>query len=122
MIYPFVHAQRPQFPLGVLFLGRTDALEDACPLSDGGYDRERIPLVASQTEGASRWLDVDTGTAQLTVEYRPSHGFGVTSDTHSSFGEGPHETYAEVDAVFLRVSDLIRRDEPTLPHGHTRPH
>jgi hypothetical protein len=48
MSYSFVHTQRPQFPLRVLFLVRTDAHEDACPLSDGGCDRKRIRFVASQ--------------------------------------------------------------------------
>ena len=47
MIYPFVHTHRPQFPLRVLFLGRTDVLGDACPLSDDGCDRERVPFVAT---------------------------------------------------------------------------
>ena len=123
MSYSFVHTQRPQFPLRVLFLGRTDALEDACPLSDGGCDRERVPFVAT---GRQKRAEDD---AQLLAHIETVH-----DDSKGRCGSP--RVYRELRATGVRcsrhrVARLMRaagrrgrgkrRSKSTTDSGHALP-
>ena len=64
--------------------------------------------------GSSHWADLTLGAQHVVIEWRPGHGFGVSSDADAEYGEGPDETHTEdVKAVVERVTTLLRDHERT---------
>lgn len=74
--------------------------------------RERFPAASlaldrPKHETGSWFLDVALGDRDVTVEWRPSHGFGISARSDVAYGERADEVYASPDEVFQRVVQLI---------------
>lgn len=55
-----------------------------------------------------RWyLDIKHGDYPIVVEWVPARGFGISTPTGESIGEGPDETYVDVQATWERVRGLL---------------
>lgn len=62
------------------------------------------------------WLDTNVDDHQVTVEWSPRRGFGVSASVlGDGYGEGPEETYADGDAATARVLGLLQKRTFTRP-------
>jgi transcriptional regulator with XRE-family HTH domain len=52
-------------------------------------------------------LDVERGEEDLTVEWQPSRGFGLSSLDDAAFGEGHDEVYPTLPKVWARLQALL---------------
>ena len=66
-----------------------------------------ISLDSSETPTGSSWLDIEYDSQQLTIECKPSLGFGLYSSNDNSFGSGPNEIYRNVDSLLIRISMIL---------------
>lgn len=66
-----------------------------------------ISLDSADTPTGSSWLDITFGGQQLTIECKPSFGFGLYSSNDNSFGSGPNEIYRNIDSLLIRISMLL---------------
>ena len=82
--------------------------------------RDRFPtaklnLDPAQTATGSSFLDIEIGSYALNVEWRPEHGFGLTSASEIVYGEGASETYPDVGSASRRVLRLLATQTETAP-------
>ncbi len=71
-----------------------------------------IDAPADLSRGA--WtLDVTSTKNVIVVQYRPTHGFGVSTTDDVGYGEGPDEVYGEAEAAARRSADLLRTGAKT---------
>jgi hypothetical protein len=73
--------------------------------------------IDSPADPAGPWyLDIRPGASRpfIVVEWKPGHGFGISTPESSDYGMKPDELYAEANAAFDRVIQLI------LSGGQTR--
>lgn len=61
------------------------------------------------------FVDVRAAGQHLVVEFRPRLGFGLSSPSADSYGEGPDEFVAEEEAIADRIATLIRTQQRTEP-------
>lgn len=62
------------------------------------------------------WLDATYEGHDVTVEWSPRRGFGVSTDgPEDGYGEGPDEVFADREATAKRVVDLFARGSSTVP-------
>ena len=66
-----------------------------------------ILLDLPATPNGSSWLDIKSDNQVLTIEYKPSLGYGLYSSTNNSFGSGPDEVYRNVDSLLKRIEMLF---------------
>ena len=66
-----------------------------------------ISLDSPETPTGSTWLDIESDNQTLTVEYKPSLGFGLYSSPDDSYGSGPDEVYRSSDSLVKRISMLL---------------
>jgi DNA-binding XRE family transcriptional regulator len=61
------------------------------------------------------WLDAAYGGHEVTVQWSPRRGFGVTaSELGAGYGEGPEEVFEEREQTARRVVDLLEAREHTV--------
>ncbi len=82
--------------------------------------KERLPQAKLELDrpehgGGSWWLDARLNKHVLTVEWRPSMGFGVSSLPGAGFGEGPDEFFDSIEEASARVEHLLKTGERTQP-------
>lgn len=63
--------------------------------------------------GKGFFLDVRHEQNHVVIEYRPSHGFGVSASTEMGYGMGPDEIYKTEDAAATRTIYLLKTGEQT---------
>ncbi len=73
-----------------------------------------LQLDPSVSPDGSWWLDVKNQEHSLVVEWKPSKGFGVSSDD-ISYGEGPDEVYPDEKATLARVLPILQGGLETKP-------
>lgn len=62
------------------------------------------------------WLDTRVDDHQVTVEWSPQRGFGVSASVlGDGYGEGPEETYPDAEGAIARVVDLLQKRTFTQP-------
>lgn len=66
-----------------------------------------ISLDESETSTGSSWLDIRFKNQLITIECRPSLGFGFYSSSDNSFGLGPDEIYRNEDSLFRRITMFL---------------
>lgn len=85
---------------------------------------ERFPLATTvidkpETPSGSWWLDISLNGHSLVVEWRPNHGFGISTTSSDDYGSGPDEIFTTVEDAFKRVVDVllgqIKTSPPELP-------
>jgi DNA-binding Xre family transcriptional regulator len=63
------------------------------------------------------WLDIVLGTQAVTVEWRPKQGFGISSNSSESYGEGPDEVFEDTALAGARIIYLLKTGTSTeSPH------
>src|SRR5258708_4525734 len=60
-------------------------------------------------------LDVDLKDKHLAIQWSSTTGFGVSSASNDSFGEGPDEVFTSLDRVQERVDGLLTTIDRTSP-------
>jgi len=75
----------------------------------------RMEVTPAFKEGGRWFIDVTDGTHEHTVTWRPDLGFGLTSEAHSTYGEGVHEQFTDSGALADRLAVLLRSGEATRP-------
>ena len=66
---------------------------------------------------ASWWLDAVLDGHDVTVEWRPALGFGVSAGREALFGESPDEVYGSLQETLSRVEQLVLARESTTAPG-----
>jgi len=62
------------------------------------------------------WLDARVDDHHVVVQWSPRRGFGVSASAiEDGYGEGPEETYDDVEAASARVINLLERRSFTSP-------
>jgi DNA-binding XRE family transcriptional regulator len=72
----------------------------------------RVRVAVERTRG-STFADLSAGDHQVTLEWRPGEGFGISADTEQGYGEGPHEVIRDPAAAAARVILLLREGGST---------
>ena len=72
-------------------------------------------LLKPRTKTGSWWLDVDLNGYSLTIEWRPSRGFGLSTPSEGDDFLGPDEVYEDLDSAFDRAKALLLSQTPTKP-------
>jgi transcriptional regulator with XRE-family HTH domain len=60
-------------------------------------------------------LEVDLVEKNLSVEWSPTRGFGISSARHDTYGENPDEVYSTLERARNRLDRLLTSDDQTLP-------
>lgn len=81
-------------------------LRDALPEALFSVDRPKHP-------SGHWWMDVTLGEYAVTIEWRPSQGFGVSSSSSESYGEGPDELFEDVALAAARIILLLKTGQRT---------
>jgi DNA-binding XRE family transcriptional regulator len=89
------------------------AMEQFLELLQERVPQGRFDLDRPEQGGGSWWLDARLGKQALTVEWRASMGFGVSSLPSVGFGDGPDEFFESAEEAALRVEHLLRSGERT---------
>lgn len=65
------------------------------------------------------WLDAEREGHEVTIQWKPNRGFGISSidETLTGYGEGPEEVFANQEAASLRVIFLLKHKVATQPPG-----
>lgn len=97
-------------------------IEKMCDDLAERFPHLRVAIDASETETGSWFLDVhrENGLDPANVEWRPGHGFGVTTPGPYDYGTGVDEVYGSAEATFKRVVHLVDSGEPTVPPESVR--
>ena len=66
----------------------------------------RVDIDAPDKEAGNWWIDVHAGKRRMSLEYRPTKGFGVF-DRDAGYGEGPCEVYRTANLAARRVVQLF---------------
>jgi hypothetical protein len=82
-------------------------IEQLGEMIQGRFPQIRCVLDPPDHPQASWWLDLNTVDHEVTVEWRPSFGFGVSARPDAVFGERSDELYDSLESTFARVQDLI---------------
>lgn len=82
-------------------------IEQLGEMIQGRFPQARPVLDKPTDPRASWWLDIYTVDHEVTVEWRPARGFGVSARPDAVFGERSDETYDSLESTFARVQDLI---------------
>jgi DNA-binding XRE family transcriptional regulator len=62
------------------------------------------------------WLDATYEGLDVTVEWSPRRGFGISTDgPDDGYGEGPDEVFADREAAAKRVLEIFTRGTRTIP-------
>ena len=61
------------------------------------------------------WLDLAQGDHEVTVEWGPTEGFGISAAPFAGYGEGHDEVFTDFETMQTRVFDLVEN------RGRTRP-
>ena len=84
-----------------------------------GVDIQLDPPADSPSTQA-RWLDIDYGQVEMTVEWRPDQGFGVSvladpqgCEAHGLF-EGPDKVFDSLDQAKRHIVGLLLKSSQTL--------
>lgn len=77
---------------------------------DGSYT-----LLKPRTQTGSWWLDARLNGYVLTIEWRPSRGFGLSTPTEGDAFLGPDEVYQDADAAYERAKALLLSQTRTKP-------
>lgn len=67
-------------------------------------------LDLSETKLGSSWLDIRTKNHSLSIEHRPSLGYGLHLQPNDSFGSGPSEIYRDIKSLLKRISMLLNEE------------
>lgn len=78
-----------------------------------GLPRAKLSLDRPERGGGSWWLDATLGTRAVTIEWKPSMGFGVSSLPSEGFGDGPDEFFDDEKSALARVAHLLRTGKRT---------
>lgn len=62
---------------------------------------------------ASSWLDLNLGDNVVTIEWKPTKGFGLYLDDDESYGSKPNEVYRTAERLLSRI-DLLIQHKRTL--------
>lgn len=77
---------------------------------------DAVASVTPPLQSAGVWsLDLDMADKRLAIQWTPDSGFGLSSVSAESFGEGPDEVFDSLDQVKKRVNQLLTSDEQTSP-------
>lgn len=71
-----------------------------------------------RTQTGSWWLDLTLDGYELTIEWRPGKGFGLSTPAEGDFGLGPDEVYRDVASAFDRAKALLLSQTATIPPAH----
>jgi DNA-binding XRE family transcriptional regulator len=78
----------------------------------------KVTIDPPQNPLATWHLDATHGGAAVVVDWRPSHGFGISASEEKDSGSGdsaPDEIYEDADEAQARVLHLLRTGEKTYP-------
>ena len=86
---------------------------------------ERFPnatlAIDRPAHARGRWfLDVSLRDHAVVVEWRPDKGFGISTPSGDSYGEGPDEVFPDADAAWRRVRALLLGRTKTRPPDEVR--
>jgi hypothetical protein len=65
-------------------------------------------------------LDFRLPDYYLSIDWRESDGFSLTSDSEHGYGEGPDEVYPDFSAALLRIIQLVQNRLETVPPHRVR--
>lgn len=77
---------------------------------DGSYS-----ILKPRTETGGWFLDVTLKGYELTIEWRPGLGFGLSTPADGDLFQGPDEVYEDVDSAYDRAKALLLSQTPTKP-------
>ncbi len=73
----------------------------------------KLELDRPEHGGGSWWLDARFARHALTVEWKASMGFGISSLPSDGFGDGPDEFFDDEKEALARIEHLLRSGERT---------
>jgi DNA-binding XRE family transcriptional regulator len=78
--------------------------------------RVEVKLRRPRKKDGHWWLDATCDGHDVTVEWSPRRGFGVsTDDREDGYGEGPDEVFADRESTAKRVVELLVQGARTMP-------
>jgi hypothetical protein len=66
-----------------------------------------VSFDAAELPTGSSWIDIESDDQTVTIECKPSFGFGLYSVQNDSYGSGPDEIYRSLDALLRRIGMLL---------------
>ena len=82
-------------------------IEQLREMIQGRFPEAHLALDRPDNLQASWWLDLAVGEQEVTIEWRPQLGFGVSARPDAVFGERSDEIYESLDDAFNRIKQLI---------------
>jgi hypothetical protein len=79
------------------------------------FPEAACPLLRPRTQTGSWFLDVTLNGYELTIEWRPGRGFGLSTPADGDIFLGPDEVYEDVDSAYERAKALLLSQTPTKP-------
>jgi DNA-binding transcriptional regulator YiaG len=82
-------------------------IEQLQEMIQGRFPEAHLALDRPDDPQASWWLDLSVSEQEVTIEWRPQLGFGVSSRPDAVFGERSDEVYESLDDAFNRIKQLV---------------
>jgi transcriptional regulator with XRE-family HTH domain len=79
------------------------------------YPTATTELTRPLHKGGIWSLDVNLSDKHLDIQWSPTTKFGLSSVSNESFGEGPDETFEQLEPTQRRVDQLLETAERTSP-------
>lgn len=92
-----------------------NALQACIDLIQRDHPSLQLNVDEPLNEQGSWWLDFGNSPIPITVEWKPSIGFGLYCGDDDSFGEGPTEIYTKVETLVLRIRQLFSLEKGLNP-------
>lgn len=73
-----------------------------------------ILIDKAEVPTGSSWLNIELDDQKLTIECKPSMGFGLYSSSDDSFGTRPDEIYRSVDSLLKRVVMILNEHKSVI--------
>jgi transcriptional regulator with XRE-family HTH domain len=81
------------------------------------FSDRKVEFDPSETDTGSSFISVsrDGGLPPVVVEWRPEHGFGLSTPGPDDFGAGVDEAYPSAEETYDRVVRLVLSGNPSVP-------
>jgi hypothetical protein len=95
----------------------TNPLQSLCSWVTSQMAETICELDLAETTAGSSFLTLKIGDYQLTVDWRPDRGFGITAGRDGAYGEGPDERIPDLASAQRRIFSLLQHRGITSPPG-----
>ena len=91
-----------------------NTLEEIKSAVSGLVPNVAISIDKSDLPMGSSWLDIELNNQHLTIESKPSMGFGLYTSSEESYGDRPDEIYRNQASLVKRIDMILNKHQSAI--------